>query len=186
MSQRVGIPYDDVGMGFGAFRVLETFGAAVDEQHEQIIEDLKSKHATALKQFPALSGETINIGLIDPDADAHGRARVRNNIVLYPPDRFTSLMTVYHELGHLAIHHRDQRGEDVATTSENFCSIFSVARMPPDHIDEDRIPYLGQPSVPKSEWPEICRQALEYREDHHNYIQQCNEWLGVNDQEADR
>jgi len=51
--------------------------------------------------------------------------------------------------------------------------------MPPTAIDESRIPYLGEPSAPAEEWPEICRRALRYREDHHQYIQQCKEWLGV-------
>ena len=42
--------------------------------------------------------------------------------------------------------------------------------MSPEVIDESRIPYLGKPSVPREEWPGICRRALEYREDHRDYI----------------
>jgi len=40
---------------------------------------------------------------------------------------------------------------------------------------------LGEPTVPKEEWPEICERALEYRENNHDYIQQCKRWLGIID-----
>jgi hypothetical protein len=47
--------------------------------------------------------------------------------------------------------------------------------------DDDgvEIPILGEPDVPKDEWPAICQDALEYRENNRNYIQQCKEWLAI-------
>jgi hypothetical protein len=34
-------------------------------------------------------------------------------------------------------------------------------------------------TVPKDEWPEICQRALDYRDNHRNYIQKCTEWLKI-------
>ena len=59
-------------------------------------------------------------------------------------------------------------------TSEEFCSIFAMSRMPPELIDENRIPYLGIPKIPIEYVPVLCKKALEYREKHRDYIR----WLG--------
>jgi len=100
-----------------------------------------------------------------------------HDVICLPPDRATTNITLWHELGHVAIRVRYEDGEDVARTSEEFCSIYSVARMSPGVIDEDRIPYLGEPSAPAEEWPGICRRALEYREDHYDYIPTLDELI---------
>jgi len=179
MSQRVGINYERDGRevrGLAAWRVLEHFGGQADED---VLESVKKRLPVALKDFPALAHETINVGILYENADAQAQAFGYNRLICLPPDEHTTNVTLWHELGHVAIRVRHENGEDVAKTSEEFCSIYSVARMPPEVIDEDRVPYLGEPSVPREEYPEICQRALEYREDHHDYIQQCKEWLGI-------
>lgn len=186
------IPFQEGGrdvVGIGAFRVLETYDAAADHsddpRYQNIPEgdprrgDIRAKMSRALEDFPELAGKTVTVGRTDPDDDVGGRAWFYNLLVNIPPEELTTFMTVYHELAHLAIHVRDERGEDIPHTSEEFCSIFAVARMPPRLIDERRISYLGEPSAPMEEWPEICRRALAYREDNHDYIKQCEAWLGI-------
>jgi hypothetical protein len=162
--------------GHAAWRVLEHFG---DQADEDVLESVKERLPIALRDFPALAHETVNVGILYENADARAQAFGYNRLICLPPDEPTANITLWHELGHVAIRVRYEDGEDVAKTSEEFCSIYSVARMPPGAIDEDRIAYLGYPDAPREEWPEICRRALEYREDHHDYIQQCKDWLEI-------
>lgn len=181
MSQQIAVDARETPAATASFRVLDTFADAADEE---IVADIRSKTGRALQAFDELAGKTVTIGRLDPDEDAAGRAWFYNLVTLYPVDSRTSMMTVYHELAHLAVHVRRMRDEDVPITSEQFCSIFAVARMPPEHIDRDRIAYLGYPDAPREEWPEICRRALQYREENganSHYIQRCQEWLGVAD-----
>jgi hypothetical protein len=179
MSQRVAIDYDRDGRevrGLAAWRVLEHFGGQADEE---VLESIKQRVPVALKDFSALAHETINVGMLYENADAQAQAFGYNRLICLPPGEHTTNITLWHELGHVAIRVRHENGEDVAKTSEEFCSIYSVARMPPEVIDEDRIPYLGNPGVPREEWPNICQRALEYREENHDYIKQCKEWLEI-------
>jgi len=162
--------------GLAAWRVFEHFGSQADED---VLESVKKRLPVALKDFPALAHETVNVGVLYENADASAQAFGYNRLICLPPDEHTTNVTLWHELGHVAIRVRHENGEDVAKTSEEFCSIFSVARMPATALDEDRIPYLGEPSVPKEQWPDICQRALEYRENNRDYIQQCKEWLGI-------
>ncbi|QIO24533.1 hypothetical protein [Haloarcula sp. JP-L23] len=127
----------------------------------------------------ALAHETVNVGLLYENADAQAQAFGYNRLICLPPDEYTTNVTLWHELGHVAIRIRHEDGDDVAKTSEEFCSIYAMARMPPEAIDEDRIPYLGQPGVPREEWPGVCQRALEYRADNRNYIQHCTELLQI-------
>jgi len=153
--------------------------AAADEE---IVQDLRSKTARALQAFDELAGKTVTVGRLDPDEDALGRAWFWNLVTLYPVAEYTPMMTVYHELAHLAIHVQRTRGEDVPITSEEYCSIVAVARMPVEHIDRDRIAYLGYPDARREDWPAICERALAYRAENganSHYIQRCKEWLGV-------
>jgi hypothetical protein len=181
VSQRVAVDTPETPAATASFRVLDTFTEAADEQ---VVSEIRSKTARALQGFDELAGKTVTIGRLDPDEDALGRAWFYNLVTLYPVDSTTPMMTVYHELAHLAIHIRRTRDEDVPITSEEFCSIFAVSRMPPEHIDRDRIAYLGYPDAPREEWPDICERALEYRAENganSHYIQRCQEWLGVAD-----
>lgn len=161
---------------FGAWRVLEHFGAQADED---VLESVRERMPIALRDFPALTHETVNVGILYENASAAAKAFGYNRLICLPPDEPTTNVTLWHELGHVAIRVRYENGEDVAKTSEEYCSIYSVARMPPEAIDEDRVPYLGKPGVPREEWPGICQRALAYREDNRNYIQQCKEWLEI-------
>jgi len=180
-----GIPQQKDGrdiVSVGAYRVLWTFDSACTGEFEPLRDDIRTKMGRVLEAFPELAGKTVTVGRLNPDEDAVGRARFYNYMVLFPVDRVTSWQTVYHELAHLAIHARREDGQDVPTTSEEYCSILAVSRMPVDRLDEDRIAYLGHPQVTKAEWPDICQRALEYREDHHDYIKQCKAWLEVDDE----
>lgn len=179
MSQRVGINYERDGRdvrGLAAWRVLEHFGGLADED---VLESVKKRLPVALKDFPALAHETVNVGVLYENADASAQAFGYNRLICLPPDETTTNVTLWHELGHVAIRVRYENGEDVSKTSEEFCSIYSVARMPPEAIDENRVPYLGEPSVPKEEWPAIAQRALEYRKEKRNYIQKAKEWYDV-------
>lgn len=162
--------------GQPAYRVLDTVDEAADSETAEWIRHTVGR---AKQDFPELHGTVVTVGRI-PDSDfAYARAFVTNNIIMLPADHRTPWDTVYHELGHLAIQHLAADGDDVPTTSEEFCSLFSVARMPVERIERSDIDYLGEPSVPKAEWPDICERALAYREEHHDYIQQAKRWLGI-------
>jgi hypothetical protein len=179
LSQTVRIDFEDDREAEGAlaaWRILEHFGKKADED---VLYSIKERLPIALRDFPALAHETVNVGVLYENADAKGKAFGYNRLLCLPPDENTTNITLWHELGHVAIRVRYENNEDVAKTSEEFCSIYSVARMPHEVIDEGRIPYLGEPSVPRKEWPEICQRALEYRQDNRDYIQQCKEWLKI-------
>jgi hypothetical protein len=179
MSQRVPINYERDGQqvqGLAAWRVLEHFS---DQADAGVLDSIRERMPVALRWFPALAHETVNVGILYEQADANAQAFGYQRTICLPPEEHTTNVTLWHELGHVAIRVRYEDGEDVPRTSEEFCSIFAVARMPPEAIDEDRIPYLGEPDAPPEEWPDICQRALEYREDHHQYIQQCKEWLEI-------
>jgi hypothetical protein len=190
MMNTVSIPHerdgDDV-VGYGSYRILETFSGPADEADDPVLQYLRRKMLRAMEDFPELTGKTVTVGRLDPDEDALGQAQFWNLLVKFPVDDVTSWRTVYHELAHLAIHVRNQRGEDVPPTSEPFCSIVGISRMPVDLIDGGRIAYLGYPDVPREEWPDICNRALEYRKErgaNSHYIQQCCDWLEIDDRES--
>ena len=180
--EKAAIPHERNGRdvtGFAAWRMLAPFGA---QASKEIYESVRKRMPVALRDFPALAGETVNVGLLYENADAKAQAYAYNRLICLPPDEPTTNITLWHELGHVAIRVRYEDGEAVSKTSEEFCSIFSVARMPPVAIDEGRIPYLGEPSVDREEWPDICQRALEYRAENgvnSHYIQRCKEWLVV-------
>lgn len=88
---------------------------------------------------------------------------------------------MYHELAHLAIQVKYERGDDVPRTSEEFCSLFQLTRQPVDRLDEDRVPYFGEPVVDPSAWAGVAEAALSYREDHHDYVKQARAWLHGDD-----
>ena len=78
-----------------------------------------------------------------------------------------SMNTVFHELGHILQHFTDfdiPYGEEAA-------SIYTLSRMPDSFIDSENIPYIGL--APRCMIGDYCRQALEYKKTHRNYIK----WL---------
>lgn len=170
------VPYIPKSVGQGSFRVLGSVERRLDAD---ALEDLKRRVSTSLNLFPELDGRVVTVGWLPESEDAFARADWRNDQILLPTHDHCPTMTICHELAHLAIHIHKQRGDDVPVTSEEFCSIFAVARLREDMIDTDDIAYLGEPDVPRGEWSRICRRALAYRQHSHNYIQQCSEWLGV-------
>lgn len=158
------------------YHVLDTLREKMDHN---ALADLGTRISDASTAFPELDDTTITVGLLYPNDDARGRAFSHNRLINFPADQYISNVTIYHELGHLTIYEKNQNGADLPITSERFCSIFSVSRMPPNAVDEQRIPYLGKSPKATEKFPEICERALEYREDHRNYIQKCKEWLEI-------
>jgi len=141
------------------------------------LDDLRRRLHRARRAFPALRDTTIVLTRDRPREDRSAGAWPWGNIIFVPEDERVSNVTLYHELGHLAIQTRVDHGEDLPRTSEEFCGIWSMAGMPAEAVDDRRVPYLTTPVLDKAVLPEVCRQALRYREDHHDYIQQCNRWL---------
>lgn len=160
----------------GHYRVL---GSVERDLPEKELSNLKRRLQHALYQYPELDSITVTVGKKREEDEWFAEADWTNDIILLPTHTTCPYVTICHELSHLAIKKHKERGEDVPITSEEFCSIFTIARMKPERIDRSDISYLGKPEVPKDEWPEICQRALEYREDHRNYIQQCKEWLEI-------
>jgi hypothetical protein len=182
MADTVAVDHEHAGcdaVGMAAWRILEHYAKQADEE---VLVTIRRRLPRAIQDFPALAHETINVGMLYENADAAAQAFGYNRLLCLPPETYTTNITLWHELGHVAIRVRHERGEDVSKTSEEYCSIFSVARMPPEAIDEDRIPYLGEPDVDCSEWPRICRAALEYREErgpNSHYIKEAERRLGI-------
>ena len=135
------------------------------------------KVKTAVNYFPELDEEVIYLG-ITKRKDCSADVDVLNRIIRFQIETKPTFVTVFHELAHIVIYKLSESGKDVPRRSEEFCSIFAMARMPPELIDEDAVPYVGKYKVPREYVPKICKKALEYRKTHRNYIQQCKEWLG--------
>lgn len=176
------VPFE-TGLSGGAYRVLDSVGKRLTDEE---LQDLKKRVGTALRYFDALDGETVTVACRhDPDNTDHSRwnpyasADPVNRLIRVPTHERTTNVTIFHELGHLAIEIEAEEGADVPTSSEEFCSLYSIARQPPALIDEPRIPYLGHPERDREEWPRLARKALEYRENHHAYIQKAKQWLGT-------
>jgi len=134
----------------------------------------------ALKHFPELQDETIYVGILRENDDAEGRANTHNRIIMFRPDKVPTFVTVFHELMHLAIEKVNENGGKLPKTEE-FCSIAAMARMPPELVDEDAIPYIGVPKIPipMSLYPELCRNALEYRKRRRDYVRWLRERIGA-------
>lgn len=166
--------YGTTSRGLGAYRVIGSVERDLDEDE---LSNLKKRLGYALEHFPELNGRTVTVAKKPEDHSWYAEADLNNDIIHLPTHEPCPYITICHELSHLAIKRLDDRGRDVPPSSEEFCSIFGVARMPPDRIDRSRIAYLGYPDVPRQQWPTICRRALDYREQHRNYIQKAQEWL---------
>lgn len=168
------------GMAAGRFRVLTSVERDMDDDQ---LGRLRKRVSTALNAFPELTATTVTVVKADPDDGRYyAKADTWNDLVFVPTDHVINWITIYHELGHLAINRMDRMGVDVAKTSEEFCSILSVARMPPHLVEQctsKNIPYLGTPPIPKREWPKMCIRALEYRQNNHDYVQECKRLLGL-------
>jgi hypothetical protein len=168
--------YEPTGPRLASYRIIESLETRLAAAE---LAGLKQRLGAAVRYFPELNDTTVTVAWKPEDHSWYAEADWENDIIYLPAHEPCPAVTIFHELGHLTIYRLDERGADVPVTSEEFCSIFSVARMPPSAIDRDHIAYLGEPSVPREEWPEICQRALEYRTDNHDYIKQCTEWLEI-------
>lgn len=181
-AEKVGIDYPpdhDALRCFGSYRVLEAYAHHADED---VFEDTRKRVSIAMRRFPEFGGEAITIAAREPWDHKLGRADMRNRIVYLPTEHASSWITVYHELAHLAIQIRDERGDDVAPSSERYTGLFGVARMPTEHVDEQRIPYFECSYCRTPEYlPVVARHALAYRQAHHDYHQQAIRWLEAED-----
>lgn len=168
-----------------AYRILES----VKERYsDDRLDGLRRQLGTACAHFPYIAHRTVTVGVRQHPGEDHSRwtpyasAEPINYLIRVPVEEHPSNQTVFHEIAHLEIYARAEDGHDIPETSEEFCSIYAVARMPPEWVERDcrdSIAYLGEPAANRKRWPVTCRHALEYREHSRNYIQQCKEWLGV-------
>ena len=177
----------DHGIG-PSYRILESLRSRAEYDLDVLRDQLK----LACDHYPQLGGRTVTVGCRQSPGSDHSlftpyaSAEPVNYYIRLPVETQPSHQVVFHELAHLEIYERERFGAALPESSEEFCSIYTVARMPSDILFRDDIAYLGEPSVPKDEWPAICRQALEYRDRNganSHYIKKCREWLGVNDGE---
>lgn len=170
--------------GSGTYRVLDSVECRLDED---ALTDFQSRLGGAMEHFDALAGETVTVACrLDPDGDhsrwnPYAQADPVNRLIRIPTHERCTNVTIYHELAHLAIEIEADAGAEHPTTSEEFCSLFAIARQPAELIDEPRIPYFGHPDVDRGIWPHIARRSLRYREEHHDYIQKATELLEVSD-----
>lgn len=167
------------------YRILDS----VEERLlEERLDGLRRQLGTACAHFPYIAHRTVTVGCREDIGEEHSRwtpyasAESINHLIRIPVEEHPSNQTIFHEIAHLEIYERSEDGANVPETSEEFCSIYAVARMPPEWVVRDSrndIAYLGEPTVARKRWPVTCRHALEYRDRHRNYIQQCKEWLGI-------
>ena len=125
----------------------------------------------AAKFFPELDDETIYVGVLDGPETHLGRADSVNNIVFFNPKVRPSYVVVFHELAHLVVAKLRREGVNVPKTEE-YISVFACARMPNELFDTDHLAYIYEP-IPKEHThkiPDLCREALRYREHRRDYI----------------
>jgi len=166
------------------YTLFESFEDYVETELDSSLRDVQKWLKTGLKQYPELAGETIYIGITHEDISYHGEPRGMadpyNRIVYLNKDCMKEgYQTLCHELMHILIRNEVEQGKDRPITSEEYCSIRTIAQMDSDLLYRDDIAYFGTPDAPKDEWPEICQRALDYRENHRNYLQKCTEWLEI-------
>jgi len=132
--------------------------------------ELKRMVRHAVKYFPELADETIYVGVLEKCTEI-GKASSINRLIMFRVDVKPTYTAIFHELMHIATRVLHEKGHRVPYTSEEYCSIAAMARMPPSMVDSDTIPYIGKARIPRHLIPKVCQQALEYRKHHRNYIQ---------------
>ena len=170
------------------FRFLDSVEEHLESEWSdspQSIEDVRVLVRRSLEHFPKLHDRTITVGVTHPESTWHGEphamADPHNNVIYLNSDSATEYQTIFHELTHILIRVENDNGAEHPQTSEEYCSIYAVSKMPPDLVFREDIAYLGTPGVSKEQYPAICQSALEYRENNRNYIQKAKEWLEIND-----
>lgn len=175
--------------GHATYHLLPTYTKTLSEDG---LATVRRQLPPALQAFPTLDGCTVLIGRLPPSIEIRGdpvaRAQPTHRLVELPVGEPPSNLTLFHELAHLAIYELHWDGEDLPRTSEEFTSLYALARMPPDLIFRDDIPYFGSVAAPADDWPAIARDALAYRDEHganSHYIQRAREWFGGGDFDAE-
>jgi hypothetical protein len=85
-----------------------------------------------------------------------------------------SMQTIFHELGHFL-----QRSIKEIPSGEQACSIYALARMPEELVDDCVIPYIG--CVPESKIPYYCQLGLKLRNENkeRRYIKKLVEIIKI-------
>ena len=118
------------------------------------IDKLKLMIPIALKYFPEL--DTVYVGVSNIRCNHKACADTDNFLVRFRVDLMPTFVTIFHELMHLVQHSTD------APKTEEYCSIYAMARMPEEFVD-DSIPYIGGDPV-RFKLAELCRETVKYRE----------------------
>ena len=115
---------------------------------------LESMIPISLKYFPEL--DHVYVGISGIRCNHKACADTDNFLVRFRVDLMPTFVTIFHELMHLVQHSID------APKTEEYCSIYAMARMPEKFVD-DTIPYIGGNPL-KFKLSELCRDAVRYRE----------------------
>ncbi len=85
-----------------------------------------------------------------------------------------SMQTIFHELGHFL-----QRSVKEIPSGEQACSIYALARMPEELVDDCEIPYIGY--VPELKIPYYCQLGLKLRNENkeRRYIKKLVEIIKI-------
>ena len=108
----------------------------------------------SLKYFPEL--DHVYVGISGIRWNHKACADTDNFLVRFRVDLMPTFVTIFHELMHLVQYSID------APKTEEYCSIYAMARMPEEFVD-DSIPYIGG-DHDKLKLSELCRDAVRYRE----------------------
>jgi len=121
----------------------------IRKTNERRLRAFKQRFEKVLPFFPEID-ETITVAAthdgVSPVAvgEPNAMADPYNRIIYLNEDSCLEYITLFHELSHIAIQIRRNNGEDHPNTSEEYCSIFAVSRMPDDIVDysvRNKIPY---------------------------------------------
>ena len=110
----------------------------------------------SLEYFPEISH--VYVGITNGNHHV-ACADQANNLVSFSPERRPTYVTIFHELMHLVQYH----APDMPSKSEEFCSIYAMARMPEHLVDKPEIPYIVADFPYSGLLPGLCRKATRYR-----------------------
>lgn len=129
------------------------------------IGDLKIKLEKSLEYFPELQDKTIYVGIATNRKRAKAYADIDNTLMAFLWDIEPKYVTVFHELMHFVQHTNDDNPK-----TEEWNSIYAMARMPNEFVDDD-IPYISHDEISFCLLVDCCRDAIRYRENgNRNYI----------------
>lgn len=124
----------------------------------------------ALDFFPELHNRTVYIGLTnDSTSDfTYAYVDIKNFILFFNIGLLTRLVDtgvgliglnicIFHELMHIVV------GIEKLPQTEQYCSIYAMARMPNEMVDEDEILYIAENGDRKVN-ADLCRKAVEFNE----------------------